>query len=360
MKLGTRRKKEKKFLELLKAAADYCSDAITITAIKSNEFHREVVYANKAYSIMTGYKESEVLGKSMRVLQGLKTDPAIYIRLRKKLMASQSFHGKSIYYRKDRSEFYMEWDAAPIFDQEGRMTHFISVLRDITKKVTIEEAKDERIEVVSHELKTPLTAIKGFVEIMKRRAPDDVQSKTREYLDVIESEVERLILLTNELLETTQDKTSAVQPTKMPCNLDDVILQVVKNIRVTTRSHKIKRRGEIGTTVNCDRDRITQVLTNLLVNAIKYSPEASQVYLWVKRDEHHVIISIQDFGIGIAPEKQESIFKRFYRATDKKQAVSSGLGLYIASEIIRNHGGNIWVDSTEGKGSTFSFNLPLS
>jgi PAS domain S-box-containing protein len=359
MKTATRRKKEKHLLQLMKQATDQSSDGILITNAKHDEEKAKIVYTNGAFCRTTGYSYSELVGKTLSKLHGPKTDPQVLADRRKKLSAGKSFSGNVIKYRKDGSEFYNECDAAPVFDSKGNIVNYIYIMRDVSERVSVERKKEELFSVVSHEIKTPLTAINGFVDILKTHINENNTTKNRTYLEIIKNEVNRLVRLTNELLETTRIKTAGFEPCKEPSDIDEVIKQVIKNVKISADSHKIIRRGSIGELVNCDKDRIKQVVTNLLVNAIKYSPKAEEVYVRVKKENSNVIVDVQDFGMGIPVDQQERVFERYYRATDKNKAVSTGLGLYISAEIIRSHEGKIWVESSEGKGSTFSFALPL-
>jgi PAS domain S-box-containing protein len=358
MKNTTRRRKEKKLLELMKRATDQCFDGIIITDSKLDS--AKIIYTNNEFCSITRYRSDELVGKSLTILHGPKTNPQFLARRRTSLAAGHSFKGRTVKYRKDGSEFYSESDSAPVFNQEGKITNFIYIIRDISKQVSAEEDKEEIVSVVGHEIKTPLTAIKGFIEILKKRMQEKSYSKTNEYLSIINSEVDRLVKLSNELLGTTQIQTIGILPNKQESDMDDVIRQVIKNIKIAYSSHRIRRRGKIGEVVNCDKDRIRQVITNLLTNAIKYSPNAKDVFVKISKENNNAIISIQDFGIGIAIDKQQKIFERYYRATNTNHTSSSGLGLYISAEIIKNHDGKIWVESTEGQGSIFSFSLPLS
>lgn len=347
-------------MELTKKASDQSSNGIIITNEKLDEDKAKILYTNKKFCRMTGYTYEELIGKTLNKLHGPKTDPRVLTKRKTTLSQRSSFHGKLIKYRKDGSEFYNECDSAPIFNSKGEITNYIYIMRDVSQQILAEKNKEERVSVVSHELKTPLTAINGFVEILKKNIEKNNEDKNYEYLEIIKSEIERIEALTQELLDTTQVKPPGVKPNKHPSDIDEIIRQVIKKVKNTNNSHKIKRRGKIGKLVTCDKDRIMQVITNLLTNAIEYSPDAEQVVVSIKRENNNAIVSIQDFGIGIPTHKQEKIFERFYNETTTNQPVRSGLGLYIAAEIVRNHGGKIWLESIEGEGSVFSFCLPLS
>lgn len=360
MKIATRRKKEKQLMELMKRATDQCSDGIVITNAKLDNDNAKILYTNNAFCNMTGYCYNELVGKSLLILHGPRTDPQILARRRIQLSEGHSFNGKLVKYRKDGSEFYSECDSAPVFSRNGEITHYIYIMRDVSKQVSTEKNKEKLVNVVSNEIKTPLTSIKGFIHILRKRINEQRFDKSGEYLTLIDSETERIIKLTNKLLKMTRFKTVGVVPNKKPCDLDITVRQVIKNIKFSSNAHKIKRRGKIGIVVSCDEERIREVLANLLTNAIKYSPSAKEVFVYVKKNNSHVLISVQDFGIGIPMNRQEVIFSRLTPTTNGHQSVSSGVGLYIASEIVKSHGGKIWVESTEGRGSIFTFSIPIA
>ncbi|HEY4033947.1 MAG TPA: ATP-binding protein, partial [Ktedonobacteraceae bacterium] len=138
--------------------------------------------------------------------------------------------------------------------------------------------------------------------------------------------------------------------------------EIIENVQGTTQTHHLLIEEQTQTETVGDRDRIGQVVTNLLNNAVKYSPQASTVLTRVAKDQNNILISIQDFGIGIAKEHQHKIFERFYQVTDPEEKTYPGLGigLYISYEIIKRHGGQMWVESQKGHGATFHFTLPLS
>lgn len=360
MKNTTRKKKEKILMELTKRASDQSSNGIIITNAKLDEDKAKILYTNEKFCEMTGYNYEELIGETLNKLHGPKTDPQILTQRKMKLSKGSSFNGKLIKYRKDGSEFYNECDSAPVFNTKGEITNYLYVMRDVSQQILTKKNKEERVSVVSHELKTPLTAINGFVEILEKNIEKNNADKNHEYLEIIKAEIERLAGLTQELLETAPVKPPGVKPDKHPSDIDQIIRQVIRKIKSTTNSHKIKKRGRIGKLITCDKDRIMQVITNLLTNAIEYSPDAEQVVVFIKRENNNAIVSIQDFGIGIPSDKQEKIFEPIFNETEKGQPVRSGLGLSIAAEIVRNHGGKIWLESIEGKGSVFSFCLPLS
>jgi signal transduction histidine kinase len=143
--------------------------------------------------------------------------------------------------------------------------------------------------------------------------------------------------------------------------LAELIAEVVANFQYTVTSHTVVQNGKLKARVFADNARINQVLVNLISNAIKYSPDADKVIVNLTKTKDKITVSVQDFGMGIPKEEQSRIYERFFRAKGKKEGKipGLGLGLFISSEVVKQHGGNLWVDSKEGKGSTFYFTLPL-
>ena len=183
--------------------------------------------------------------------------------------------------------------------------------------------------------------------------------KELQYLARMEAQVNKLTKLINDLLDISKMQTGKLVYQGETFDLNLLVHEIVENKQETTHTHQLLLEDEIQITVFGDRDRIGQVLINLLNNAIKYSPQADQVVVRVTKDHNNAIISVKDFGIGIAKEQQQKIFERFYQVADEKTYPGLGIGLSISSEIIERHNGQIWVKSERGEGATFYFSLPL-
>ena len=219
------------------------------------------------------------------------------------------------------------------------------------------ERQDMFLSMTSHELKTPLTSLQLLISFLRRRLKDDENyGKAMVTIDV---QVQRLIRLVNDLLDMSRAKTGQLMLDISRFTVDIFVQGVVETVQRTS-NHILIVSCETNAIVEADRDRIEQVLVNLLTNAIKYSPEEGQITICVQEDKnaHEVVFSVQDKGIGIAAEAQKHIFEQYYRSQSQKYA-GLGIGLYIASEIVHRHNGRIWVESQEGAGSTFSFTLPV-
>ncbi|HZR44337.1 MAG TPA: ATP-binding protein, partial [Ktedonobacteraceae bacterium] len=233
---------------------------------------------------------------------------------------------------------------------------------DITKQKQLEQLKDEFIGVVSHELKTPVTSLKGYTQLLKRWFLQASDERTVTMLSKMEAQVNKLTLLIEDLLEVTRIESGKLQLRRSSFDFQSLIREMVEDIQRTSTTHTIEMDLSSPIMLTVDRERIGQVLTNLLTNAVKYSPLADRVVVKTREQQGMVITSVQDFGIGIPKEQQSHIFERFYRVEGEQRRTypGLGLGLYIAAEFVKRHQGIIWLESSEGKGTTFSFSLPIA
>ena len=233
-------------------------------------------------------------------------------------------------------------------------------IEDVTERLAIERRKDDFLSIASHELKTPLTTIKGNMQLMKRQMPENASPKFTTLLDKSSLYVERLNDLISELLDMSRIQTGNIEIHKAEFNFDEMVAEALENIKVATTSHTFKFSGATNASVLGDESHLTQVINNLLSNAIKYSPFNTDIAVHISQVSDYVKFSVADHGVGIAQEDQSKIFERFYRVGDiQKKFPGMGIGLYVSQEIIRNHSGTIWVESEKGKGSTFNFTLPI-
>jgi PAS domain S-box-containing protein len=250
-----------------------------------------------------------------------------------------------------------------IFRTFNSTGQFLITFEDVTFLRRMEQAKEDFISIASHELKTPITIIKSYAQILDMELKDRVSEKVNTILNRIQSQSDHLAKLTSFLLDASEFRTGTIQLKKEPFVLLQLLLDMVTEIGVDHPSHKIVMENVTDVKVVADRDRIGQVITNLLTNAIKYSPDGEKVTVNMETDMElrYVSILIRDEGIGIKPDDQEMLFKRFSRITDTKtQRIEGfGMGLYISSEIVHAHGGQIGVISNGIDGSTFHFDLPF-
>jgi PAS domain S-box-containing protein len=223
---------------------------------------------------------------------------------------------------------------------------------------TLNEKKDEFIGLASHELKTPLTSISGYLQIISRLNAND---NTQKFVDKTIQQVKKLTALVSDLLDVSKIEAGKLQLDKEKFDIRAAINNVIELIHFSNINYQISLDTDIESLImNGDADRIEQVLINLLNNAIKYSPGRNKVELSLSSTDSEVKIGVKDYGIGIAHDKLTKIFTRFYRVEGTNHTISGlGIGLYLSDEIITRHHGKLWVESELGKGSTFWFTLPL-
>jgi signal transduction histidine kinase len=205
-----------------------------------------------------------------------------------------------------------------------------------------------------------VTSMKVFNQITKRLATKGEVKKSLYYFSKIDDQMNKLSKLIGELLNLSRIQAGKLELKKEFFDLDNLIKDTVENVKATTVKHSLLIKGTLKTQIYADYDRIGQVLINLLTNAIKYSPQGGKIITRVEKKGDVVQIAVQDSGIGIAKKNQAKIFDRFYQVTEptEKTFPGLGIGLYIAAEIVKRHGGTIQVMSDKGKGSTFIFTLP--
>lgn len=257
---------------------------------------------------------------------------------------------------------YLNLVYQPFRDADGTICGTLIVCQDVTEQVlarkeleAMEKNKDDFLSIASHELKTPLTSIKAYHQIIERM--DDV-TKIRVLLKKSAANVQRLEKLISDLLDVTKINAGKLTYNLQQIHIGDLIDNCVENFQQAYDTHKIRIEDRADVFIIGDHFRLEQVINNILSNAIKYSPEGKEVIVKSSVEEDAVVVSIQDFGIGIPAEKINLLFDRYYRAADDPHRFEGlGLGLYIAAEILKHHQGTFWVESRIGYGTTFFFRL---
>jgi len=250
--------------------------------------------------------------------------------------------------------------SCPVLGENGKVAMVITIVHDITERMRVERRKDEFISMMSHELKTPVTSLKGFTNILQRRLTKQGDAQGLHYLSRMDAQLDKLTRLISELLDTSRMQLGKLALRTEPVDLDGLIDETVENVQATSSTHRLLIEGRTGVQVVGDQERLGQVFINLFTNAIKYSPGAEKVLVRLLRDGEQAIVSVQDFGIGIDKAYHEKIFERFYQVSNPEEKTYPGLGigLYISHEIVARHQGRMWVESSKGKGATFFVALP--
>jgi two-component system sensor histidine kinase VicK len=247
-------------------------------------------------------------------------------------------------------------------DPEGKQLHFSGVMMDITEEKQHELRKNKFIGMVSHELKTPLTSLKAYVQMLYGWAKKQKDNFAVVSLSKVERQIKKMQNMINGFLNLSQAESGKIQLNMQEFDLAELITDVVNETKLITSSHIINFLACEPTPIIADKEKIEQVIINLFNNAIKYSPKKTVITVACEVKDNNVQVSVKDEGFGIDKEDIDKLFTRYYRVENKdtKNIPGFGIGLYLSAEIIKHHHGSIWVESEVGTGSTFFFSLPLS
>lgn len=267
-----------------------------------------------------------------------------------------------LFERPDGREVFLKVNSAPIHNRKGQVIAAASIITDITENKDVEKRKDDFINMASHELKTPITSLRLYIDLLLRQMDKKSDEKTLRITKSIAYQADRIQELVSDLLDVSRLQTGKLTFTKEEFRLDKLLDQIVDELQGITKDQKIITKTTGAIKVKADKFRIYQVFTNLITNAVKYSPPGTKITITVAKQKDKAIVSVKDEGRGISKDQQKKIFERLYQVTGGTYMQSSGLGmgLYISREIVTKHRGTIWVESEKGKGSTFHFTLPLS
>ncbi|MGM8215805.1 cell wall metabolism sensor histidine kinase WalK [Bacillaceae bacterium W0354] len=265
-------------------------------------------------------------------------------------------------FSEDDHQLLLKANFSVIQDETGEMSGFLTVISDVTEQEKIERERREFVANVSHELRTPLTTMRSYLEALTDGSWKDEEIAPK-FLSVTQNETERMIRLVNDLLQLSKMDNKDFGIAKARVNYVDFVHHIVDRFEMNlNESLSIKRElPKEPYDVWIDKDKLTQILDNIISNAIKYSPEGGTITVEVIKEKHKVLTRITDQGVGIPEDNLDKIFERFYRVdrARSRQLGGTGLGLAIAKELIEIHDGDIWATSKEGQGTTITFSLPL-
>lgn len=252
--------------------------------------------------------------------------------------------------------------ALPLKDADGKIVKWYGTNTDVQHQKELEQQKDNFLGIASHELKTPVTSLKAYAQVMEAMFKRSGDLKNADLLSKMNKQVDRLTNLISDLLDVTKINAGRLQFNQSSFDFNEMVEEVIEEVQRTSGKHTIIKKLNFKKEIFGDRERICQVVTNLLTNAVKYSPDANEVVITTEEHKTDVHVCVQDFGIGINKEKTDRVFEQFYRVSGNKEHTfpGLGLGLYISSEIVKRLNGKIWVNSVENKGSTFCFSIPIS
>jgi len=333
----------------------------SIAGILKVSLRGNVIFANDQFCRMLDYDSPELLKLGINDIVYREDQERNMVAFKKLASEGEAYEIEKRMVRKDSSVIWVNNHVSPIFDKKGNVEAATIVSIDISRQKELERQKDEFIGIASHELKTPITSIKAYGEILvgmmdKTTAPIIVQLITK-----MNIQVNRLVKLIYSLLNTSRISSGQLALQLEPVDLNALLEEHVLQGQLTTSRHHIAFSGQKLPLVLADIERLGQVVDNLISNAIKYAPKGGDIIVSAESRSDCVRVSVQDFGMGIPKSMQEKIFDRFYRVKGASaEAVSGiGLGLYICHEIIEKHHGKMGVESVLDEGSTFYFELPL-
>ncbi len=324
---------------------------------------RVVLSCNPALAMMLGMRQQDIVGQRV-------TDPKADFRLRAICAPSTVKERTGVLAheveipRPGLRPRTLRVFSTPVSDETGQRIGEVRVVHDVTKEREIEEMRDEFFSTISHQLRTPLFSIQGFVRlILDDEVPDE--KTRREFLTIISRQTEQLTQLVNNLLNISRLESGMLEMERKPVQLLDVLQQAVSKLQGIAQGKKITLTTDSPAslpTITGDRHWLDQVVTNLIGNAIKFTPEGGRVTVGARQSDGEILVEVSDTGIGIPPDSLDRIFTKFYRVPDEagERPEGTGLGLHIAKKIVEAHGGRIWAESTLGEGSTFRFTLPCA
>ncbi len=353
-----------KDLQKFKLAVDGASDHIVITNPGGI-----IIYANRGAERITGYSPEEVMGTKAGHLWQYPMDKEFYQELWETIKVKKNvFHGELKNRRKNGEVYDALVTISPVLDDSGEILFFVGIERDITTIKEIDRAKTEFVSLASHQLRTPLSSINWYTEILQTDKSENLNDNQKKFIQEICDANKRMIELVNALLNVSRIEMGilAVEPKEV--DFKEIAKSVIKELKVQSKERKIKIETEYDKNlplVNADPKLVRIIFQNLLSNSIKYTPENGKVSLRLGLEEkfsEHILIKVSDDGYGIPEHQKEKIFTKLFRADNVKErdTEGTGLGLYIVKSIVDSFQGKIWFDSEEGKGTTFYVLIPTS
>lgn len=329
--------------------------------IRMSDAHQSCCYCNKGWLDFTGRTASQEYGNAWA--EHIHADDTERCRALLKSSADKR-EPYQLQYRLLRQDGQYRWlleNGVPRFAEDGGFLGYISSCMDIHNIKETEAAKDQFIGIAGHELKTPLTTLMVSTQMLGKLFQSDPTSHyIPELIQTSVSSLKKLEILIDDLLNVGVVEDGHMQLRKTHFKLDQLILECLDSFKLTV-DKKFVIQGHADITLYADAKKMEQVLMNLLNNALKYAPASAEIDIILEETGHFITLTVKDFGPGIAPENLPFIFDRYFRGARKnnKEVPGFGLGLYISREIIRQHGGDMGVDSKPGEGSAFWFSVPL-
>jgi len=330
-------------------------------AIISKTLNGIITSWNNSAERTFGYAPHEMIGEPILKLipQDRKQEEVHILSRLRKGERVEHFETKRV--KKDGNLIDVSLTISPIKDSMGKIIGLSKIARDITERKQEEQRKNDFVAIVSHELKTPLTSITGYIQLMLLKLRKEGNEQHVDILGKAENQAKKMAAMIQDFLDLAKMEDGKIRMNYTAFDLKPLVEEIVADVQFNSPIHEICISINSSINICADRDKIGQVLINLLSNAIKYSPKGGNITITCKIQEEKVAVAVTDEGLGISTADQKRLCDRFYRVNnDLAKSVSGfGIGLYLVSEILRYHHSKIMIESKEGKGSTFSFLLAL-
>jgi len=332
---------------------------------------KKIIMINYVTEEISGFKGEELVGheynkKLKFIFEKDKKENSEFMDKALSTGTVQEMSNHTMIVKKDGTEIPVADSAAPLKDKDGKIIGCVVVFRDVTKEREVDKMKTEFVSLASHQLRTPLTSIKWYAELLlEENDGKKLGAEERDFVKEIHEGNERMVNLVNDLLNVSKIETGkkfVIEKKKE--DLTSIIAKSIKEQKIIAAQKEIEiafsGKPENGLEILIDGEKIKQVIQNFISNAIKYSPKGSTITVNQQNNDDEIIVSVQDRGAGIPKNQQNKIFQKFFRASNVilTGAEGTGLGLYIAKSIVEGHGGKIWFDSVENKGTTFFISIP--
>jgi len=351
---------QKDDLLYLSLAIENASDSIIITDPDS-----KIIYANRAIEDLTGYDRLEIIGQKPS-LWGNRMKPEFYKRLWDTIKVQKRMFSDEVENtRKDGTQYSAQLRVSPVLDDKKEVMYFIGLENDVTKEREIDRMKTEFISLASHQLRTPLSAIKWYIEMLLNGDIGKVKPEQKAFIENVNKSNDRMIELVNALLNVSRIESGRLIVDPKPTNIGELIRETLGELKKKIGDKELVLLTDFDVKIpdiKIDPKLIRQVVINLMTNSIKYTPNKGVIEVAVSKNENEVIISVKDSGYGIPKKDHDRVYTRFYRGENivGRETDGTGLGLYLCKKIVEVSAGKIWFESAEGKGTTFWVALPFS
>jgi PAS domain S-box-containing protein len=347
------------------------------TTIVITNLNGDIEYVNPQFSVITGYTAEEALGRNPRILKSYFHSADFYQNMWSTLLSGKTWKGEVYNKRKDGSYYWEEATIAPILNEKNEIVNYVAIKQDISLRkeselkikqqneqlVELNKTKDRFISILAHDLKNPFNAILGYTELITNNFDEYNKEELKEYISIISNSAKDTFNLLENLLEWAYSQQNKVKLNPQKTNLLTITNECLNLARSSALAKNITIRIQIDeqTNVVADKEMIKTVIRNLLTNAIKFTSDDGSVIVKSKQNNDNIEIAITDTGIGMDEKTRNSLFKigETKSALGTNGERGTGFGLMICKEFIEKHGGNIWVESQKGQGSTFYFTIPV-